>query len=266
MKKYLSYCCTIILFVLFSCSNEEYMESQNMILPKTLKTIYPNNPSENFDVNIVYNGNKIVSTSNKLEKTAYSYNGNYIASETKYDIRNGQEIKYFETFYEYENESLKTVSKIMNGEETRSVYTKNGDDSITKEIYDFDVKTKKISDNPKQDVLTILNGNLINLVFNWGSNDVMTCSRFQYDAHYNAFKNVLGFNVLLDQEILGSELSVSSFNNLTRHSYSSIASGSIIFEPYSNSMVYEYNKKGYPTKKTTYDYADKIISIIEYVY
>lgn len=266
MKKYLSYCWAIVLFVLFSCSNEEYVENQNMILPKVLKTIYPDSPSDNFETNIVYNENKIVKVSNKFERIDYSYSGNFISAEVKYNIQNGKEVKYSETFYEYENESLKTVSKILNGEQMRYVYSKNDDGSINMESYIFDTQTKKESKNPGLDVLTIDNGNLINMVSEWGYNDVITCSRFQYDKYNNAFKNVLGFNLLLGQEIFGSEINISSFNNLTRHSYSPIVSGSIVFEPYSCTMVYEYNKKSYPIKKTTYDYAGRIINITEYEY
>lgn len=266
MKKYLSYCWAILLFVLFSCSNEDFGENQNIILPKVLKTIYPDNPSDNFETNIVYNENKIVKVSNKFERIGYSYRDNLISSEVKYNIQNGEEVKYSETFYEYEKGSLKTVSKILNGKQMKYVYSKNDNGSVTMETYIFDTQTKIESKNPGLVVLTMENGNLINLVSNWGYDNVITCSRFQYDKYNNAFKNVLGFNLLLGQEIFGSETNISSFNNLTRYSYSPIVSGSIVFEPYACTMVYEYNKKSYPIKKTTYDYAGRIISITEYGY
>ncbi|MFD2941302.1 hypothetical protein [Flavobacterium notoginsengisoli] len=266
MKKHLCYCCTIIFLSLFSCTTEEYAASENRILPKVLKTIYPDNPSGNFETTIFYDENRIVKVSNKFEKIDYSYNGNFISSEVKYNIINGEEVKYSETFYEYENESLKTVSTIMNGERTRFVYSKNDDGSVNMETYIFDTETKKESKNPGLSVLTFNNGNLINLVSNWGYNDVITCSRFQYDGQHNAFKNVLGFKLLLGQNIFGSEVNISSPNNLTRHTDSPIVSGNIVFEPCANTMTYEYNKKGYPTRQTIYDYTGRIINITEYIY
>lgn len=265
MKKHLLYSLSIVSFLLFSCSNEGYGYSEDIILPKTLNTIYPDHPEKKYVTNIVYKGNKIVIVSNKFQRIVYGYNDNRIGSEIKYTIENQQEIKLSETIYEYENEGLKTVLQTVNGQKTKWIYSKNADGSIVKETYSFDTENKK-EENLGHTVLTIINGNLINLVSNWGYGDVVTCGKYEYDGNNNPFKNILGFDLLLDQEVFGLELNISSTNNLTKHNYYPITSGNIVFETYCNTMKYEYNKKGYPTKKTTYDYAGRILDIIEFVY
>jgi hypothetical protein len=266
MKKYLLYCLSIVSFLLFSCSNEGYGYSEDIILPKTLNTIYPDHTEKNYATTIVYNGNEIVTITNKDQRIVYGYNDNRIVSEIKYIIKNQHEIKYSETIYEYENEGLKTVSQTVNGQETKWIYNKNADGSIAKETYSFDAENKKEQKNLGHNVLTIINGNLINLVSDWEYGDVVTCGKYEYDGNNNPFKNVLGFDLLLDQEAFGLELNISSANNLTKHNYYPITSGNIVFEPYCNTIKYEYNQKGYPTKKTTYDYAGRKLDIVEFVY
>lgn len=268
MKKKLLFCLSVFLLILNSCSKEDYDSSENTILPKTLTTIYPDYPDGNFVTKIIYDGNKIVSISNKSGRTDYTYDGDHILTEIKYNLTDGQKVKY--TQYGYTNDSLKTVTTSLNGEETRYVYIYNNDGTIEKETYHLDNNKGKESKKTEQDILTFVNGNVVKSEFNSGGSgtDVITTSRYEYDTNNNAFKNITGLNLLLDQANFGTEISFSSANNIKRHIVFSIQapSSNIEFEPYANTMKYEYNKKGYPTKKTTYDYAERIIEIVEYTY
>lgn len=266
MKNYLLFSLSIVSFLLLSCSNEGYGYNENVVLPKILKTIYPDYPEGNYTTNIEYNANKIVTVSNKFQRIEYNYNENRIVSEIKYNIENQKKIKYSETFYEYENESLKTVWQTVNEEKKRWVYSKNADGSITKETYTYDAENEKEQKNPGLTTLTIVNRNLVNQVSNWGYCDVVTCCKCEYDGNNNPFKNILGFDLLLDQEVLGLNLNISSNNNLIKHNFFPISTGNIVFEPDCNTMKYEYNQKGYPTKKTTYDYAGRIVDIVQFFY
>lgn len=266
MKKYLLNCVLVFALSFNSCSNEESEKKENVILPKTLKTTYPNNPSENFVTTIIYDGSKIMSIRNKNEKIDYLYEGNYIGVETKYNFVNGQEVKYSETFYKYENDSLQTVTKQINDQKTKYIYTYNSDETITKETYTLDNETKKELKNSEKDVLTIDKGNLTNSVFNSGNQGIVSTSRYDYDTNNNAFKNVLGLNLLLDQAGFGTEKNISSGNNLKKYNISRNYVPDIIFEPFSFTMKYEYNENGYPTKKTIYDYTGKVTAIVEYKY
>ncbi|HEY1193851.1 hypothetical protein, partial [Flavobacterium sp.] len=148
MKNYLLFSLSIVSFLLLSCSNEGYGYNENVVLPKILKTIYPDYPERNYTTNIEYNANKIVTVSNKFQRIEYNYNENRIVSEIEYNIENQKKIKYSETFYEYENESLKTVWQTVNEEKKRWVYSKNADGSITKETYTYDTENKKEQKNP----------------------------------------------------------------------------------------------------------------------
>ena len=269
MRKQLSYCLLVIIFVLNSCSNEEYYPSENIILPKTLKTIYPNHPDGNFSTDFIYDGNKIVSITNKYDKRNYEYDGNHIMKEVVNSLYKGEEIKKSETLYTYENDKLKTVTKFLNGQKTRYEYSYNNDGSINIETYNLDSKTGKESKKPEKDVITIINGNIAKSEFNWEEDyDVVSISKYEYDTNKNALKNILGLNLLLDQFSLDGETSLSSNNNIQRYYVNHIQgpSSDIAFEPYSFRMEYEYNKNGYPIKKTTYDYTGEIKEVIEYIY
>ncbi|WP_035651895.1 hypothetical protein [Flavobacterium sp. ASV13] len=269
MQKQLSYYLLAIIFILNSCSNEEYNYSVNTILPKTVKTIYSDHPKDNFSTDFIYDGNKIVSIRNKNEKRDYEYEGNNIVKETVYSLYKGEETKYAETNYSYKNDSLKTVTKFLNGEKIRYDYSYNNNGSITKEVYNLDNNTSKESKKSEKKLITIINGNIANLESDWGDDyDVISISKYEYDTNNNAFKNIAGLNLLLDQFSLDSGISLSSNNNIKRYkvNYKQGLLSNIAFEPYWFKMEYEYNKNGYPIKKTTYDYAERITEIVEYVY
>ncbi len=254
------------LIILISCNSDVEKDFENKsILPKTL--IYKKNESSYTSViNLVYDGNKILSVGNKNMRNEYLYDGDKIVKETKYNYESGKELKISESIFSYENDKLFAVDKIEYGQEFKYFYIYNEDGTITKGEYDLVNKAGKEFKKASNSILTIENGNLKKTVSNWGYDDIITSSRYEYDTNTNPFKNILGFNLLLDEIYFGSELNLSSSNNLTRHVFVPINSGGIIFEFYTNNMVYEYNKNGYPTKKTTYDYTGKAIDIIEYQY
>ncbi|WP_264536462.1 hypothetical protein [Flavobacterium sp. N1736] len=263
MKKKLFYYLPLLLLVLSSCSGEDYVDNKNIVLPKTLKIIYPYNTSANFDTEIVYDANKIASISNKYRKREYVYNGTQIIKEIEYNLEYDQGKS--EKAYTYINDSLKTVTTVVHGQKTRYVYVYNIDGTVTIETYILDKETAKESKESESKVLTFNNGNLIKSVFNSTYGERSSTSRYDYDANNNAFKNVLGLDLLLDQANFGSELNLFSKNNIKKYSAFTIGSG-IVSEPYFETINYEYNKNGYPAKKTTYNYKGDITEIIEYIY
>ncbi|MDQ6527637.1 hypothetical protein [Flavobacterium sp. LHD-85] len=269
MQKKLLFCLSVIFLVFNSCSNEEYYPSENTILPKTIKTIYPTYPEENYDANFIYDGNKIVSIRNKNGKRNYEYDGNHIVRETVYSFYKGEETKSSETLFTYENNKLKTAAKFAYGIAAKYTYSYNNDGSITKEMCDLDIDTGKETKRTEKDVITIIDGNIVKSEYNWGEGyDVISIVKYEYDTNKNAFKNIMGLNLLLDQFSLDYETGLSSNNNMKGYYVRNIqgSSSGIIFEPQWFKMEYEYNKKGYPTKKITYDYAERIKEVIEFVY
>lgn len=267
MKKILFYCLIVSLLILNSCTNEE-LEGNDLVLPKTLKVTYPGS-SENDIINFVYDGNKIVSVINKSERINYSYEDDKIVKIVNYSLERGQEIKSSEISFTYKNGSLNTAVKIENGNKSKCIYIYKEGGIIEKENYYFDNQTGKESKNTKNQILTVINGNLLKSVFNWESRpEITTTSHYDYDSNNNAFKNVLGFNLLLDQANFDyePELNISCANNLEKHIESAIHGSDISFEPYANTMQYQYNAKGYPIKTMIYDYTERAIRIIEYTY
>jgi len=268
MKKILYYLIAL-LFILNSCNSEEH-EDNNLILPKTLKVTYPGS-SESDMITFVYDDNKIVSKTSKSERMDYSYDDNKIVKIIKYSFEKRQEIKSSEISFTYKNGNLNTATIIdyVNKSKLQFIYSYKQDGIIEKENYYLDSMTGKELKNMNREILTFVNGNLQKSVFNWESRpETTTTSNFYYDSNNNAFKNVLGFNLLLDQASFGSELelNISSVNNLKRHTESSIQGPDIVIEPYANTMEYQYNAKGYPIKTVIYDYTERVTRIIEYTY
>ncbi|MEP6805338.1 MAG: hypothetical protein ABI892_12500, partial [Flavobacterium sp.] len=168
MEKKLLCCLSVVFLVFNSCSSEEYNPSENTILPKTLKTIYPTSPLENYDTNFIYDGNKILSITNKNNKRDYEYDGNHIVKETVYSLYMGKETKYSEANYSYETDKLKSVKKFANGQAAKYTYNYNNDGSITKETYDLDIDTGEESKKSGKEVITIVNGNIVKAEYNSG--------------------------------------------------------------------------------------------------
>ncbi len=191
-----------------SCTNDDNSDT-NLILPKAMVHKDKNNNAYQ-TTTFTYDANKIVSVSNENRLIRFTYDGDEIVKEIEYNKYDGKEIKYSETAYSYSNDSLKIVTT----EEAKYVYRNNEDGTIKKEAYDFDDKTGKELKTGKNEVLTFINGNLIKIVSDWEHEPYVTTCRYDYDTNNNAFKNVLGLNLLLDQADFGSELNFSSANNI----------------------------------------------------
>lgn len=269
MDKSYFYFLIIFLTTIVSCTTDNGIDQteNRLMLPKTLIVNYGYSDSD--VISFTYEGNKIKSILSKSQKNEYVYSGNKIVLETKYKIVNNQDIKLSETSFSYVNNKLYSISTIENEnvKERKYIFLYNDDGTIKKEDYYFDDPSGKVLQSDSNDVLTFDKGNLIKSVYDWGNNrDVITSSRYEYDTKNNAFKNVLGFNKLLYDLDLLYELNVFSANNITKHVNSPIKSGTIIFEPYANTMIYDYDKNGYPTKRTTYDFMGEKIQELEYRY
>lgn len=268
MKKKWLYFLLSSTLILNSCFSDSVDKNENSVLLKTIKNVDLNDSSKNLISTITYDGNKIVSVVNKTQKTVYMYDGNQIVKQVMYYLNNGKEETYSEATYSYINDKLHVVNLFEEGRKTKYIYTYNDNGTVEKEFYDTNDKTGKESKSDEKKVLTVVNSNIVKSEHNFGEdNNVTTTSRYDYDTNSNAFKNILGFNLLLDQVSFGYEkINLFSLNNLKKHIEFTIQGQDMISEPYADTMQYEYNKKGYPTKKITYDYEGDIKEIIEYTY
>lgn len=237
--------------MLASCSSNDDDNSENganVILPKTVNYTYNSEfGSENSKSVIVYDGNKIVSVTSAEYKTEFTYDGNFIVKEVEYAISGGKNIKEYETVYLYADGKLKSstyvenyTAEYPNGQyKMRLVYTHNPDGTVTHDQYRTDVATGVETKSNHSEVLTFQNGNLVKRVeTEIGLNSTST-EIYEYDDKNNPFKNILGFNLLLDKQ------DGTGTNNLIKTTHS-------ISSEFFEGITYEYNTDGYPIKATTY--------------
>lgn len=266
MKKFL---CLFSAFALtaVSCSkDDEKSNSASSSLPKTIELTNPAFPSENKISTITYDGNKIVSISNVFSKTDFTYNGNHIIKKVDYYIIEGQEVKSGETAYTYLNGKLETVTGSKNGQVFRQVYTYNVDGTVKKESYSTDKTTGIESKDNDAELFTLENGNLTKHVST--ADNFTTTDVYGYDTKNNVFKNVIGFVLLLDQEItpsLGQEI-YSSINNVKKRTNSLVQNDKLIYGPVVYPTECDYNSNDYPTKKITHNEDGSVKEIFNYTY
>ncbi|WP_026730474.1 hypothetical protein [Flavobacterium denitrificans] len=251
--------------IITSCSSNDDDSGKNevVILPKTIKFSEPDYPLENTTSIITYDGNKIVSSIDEETKTIFTYEGNVIVKSIEYEITGD---KREEQSFSYTNGKLtstlyarKFTSQYPFGQyKGRYVYTYNPDGTVKREVYSINPTTGIESKNDYLEVYTFQNGNLVKMVATdqpSGVSSVRT-SLYEYDIKNSPFKNVLGYNLLIDADN-------SSVNNLTKHTYTYSGDNS----SYSRKTVYEYNDKGYPTKETLYGQDGVTVDAIhEYTY
>ncbi|RZJ49451.1 MAG: hypothetical protein EOO44_18230 [Flavobacterium sp.] len=161
--------------ILGSCSHDDSNEpdnGNNVTLPKKIQYTNPDYPDRNFTSAIKYVGNRIVSFTTEKTRTDYTYQGNLIVKITTYDIRYNKNDKLVEDSYSYTGGKLSSWTSAENftseypfGEyRSKSVYTYNADDTITKEKYQINTTTGEETKSNYFDVFTYKNGNLITLV------------------------------------------------------------------------------------------------------
>jgi len=253
MKKILCFFGALAL-ILSSCSSDE--NRTDAVLPKTVSYKYSDSPGDNDFSTITYDGNKILSASyTASDKEVYTYTGDFITKIEDFaqegNISSKNEITYQDGKVKIDvlTEIAPTVTYI-----SKRVYTYNTNGTISFVNYSVDPTTKE--ETKKSDgVLTYINGNLIKKIETFDSYSYT--KTYQYDAKNNPFKNVLGFNLLIDHETSASLNNVTKLTTLYKY-------GEDITTNIFNS-VYQYNEKGYPTKQTQTD-SSQDDEITEYTY
>ena len=273
MKKYL-YLSAAVVLMLTSCSKDDSTNTTNTtnapstILPKTIKHTFPYNSSRNYVETITYNGNKIVSIDDGLDKkTVYTYTGNLITKVVT-TFASSTNLILFE--YTYEGTNVKSLLVTEHEEswvnKTRYEYYKNYNVYI--ENYElFSRQTYIINSDGSETGLretkyyTFVNGNLAENRKS-GYLDCFCDYTFTYehDTKNNPFNRIIGFNKLLNCDnphIYYFYGQCVNTNNVVKSTYID-KSG----KPNIITYTYEYNNNNYPIKLTSSD-GDEII---EYTY
>jgi hypothetical protein len=240
------------LFVLTSCSKDDpsnptSLDSGLVLLKKMGLT----NPQTNVTTSgeFTYDGNKIVQSTLGTAKTVYTYTGELI---TKTNTTFTDATPPQQTIYTYENNNLKTalltttsVGSISTNFSKKTDYQYKTDGTISY----TEVSKFSVSNLPPTTItgkLYFTSGNLTKKeteYYNGSTVVSRTVVTNEFDNKNNPYKNVLGYNKLLDLE-------TNNFtNNITKSStqYSTIVDG--VTSPTSRREItytYTYSEKDYP--------------------
>ncbi|WP_207556466.1 hypothetical protein [Flavobacterium frigidimaris] len=227
------------LLVFTSCSKDDNdsSNSTSSILPKKVTTTYSGGDS---DVqNIVYNGNKIVtSTDQDGYVIKYTYTGEFITKVEEFD-KDGKLDKT--TDYTYLNGKLNTsVEKSADPTATYYYETKfmhNADGTVFYENFRGLILTGVEQEYGATGKYTFKDQNLVKLEVSYYGNEYSYV--YEYDTKNNPLKNVLGYNLLLEDEN-------ASVNNVLKETSTS-GSGAKISTS-TTTYSYKYDANNYPTE------------------
>ena len=264
MKKLLLLCIALVA-VLTSCANDDdSILEDSLVLPQTITYTYPViSPGTNEKNTLTFDGNKIVSIVEFGSKVTFTYSGDFIIKQEAFDVdQQGKETKHSEVGYFYENGKLKTRTftdgiSVNNPDGLyfdKTVYTYSSNELISYVNSSVDNNTKK-EIKTSEGTLTYKGDNLVKDQQKFDS--VTITLSYEYDTKYNPLKNILGFNLLLN------EISEFGKNNIVKTIRTSSDNTNIAV--YLTSYI--YNESDYPTKHTSFAGDGKSIEYeIEYTY
>jgi filamentous hemagglutinin family protein len=254
-----------------SCSKDEESTPEPtptpaLVLPK--KFIFTE-ASYTSTSTITYNGNKMVEINSTYtgeesgtSKSVYTYTGDLITKVAEYE--NG--VLSDQTDYTYENNKLKSsIYARINGQyKSKGVYVYNPDGTVTNESYSINIATGVETKNNDNTILTFANGNLVKGVSIQNQVEYIfkNTTTYEYDNKNSFLKNVLGFNKLIDDELLSQSNNITKKTVLQESTYQGQAQ-----EPntYITAYEYVYNSNGYPVKRT-YNETANITSTLQIFY
>jgi YD repeat-containing protein len=243
MKKLL-YLFTASLLVFTSCSKDDdnSYDSPSSILPK--KITFTESDGTSYSEDIVYNGNKIVSvTEADGSQRKFTYNGNQIVKieefdkdglsegPTECDYTNGLMTSYVEKYDDLYNHKTK--------------YIHNNDGTVSYEQFKINISTGVEEKYGQTGKLTFKDGNLIKAERAYDKSTSVEV--YEYDTKNSPFKNVVGWNLILDDE--------PTTNNVIKRTYTSGSGGNL----YTSETIYsyKYDANDYPIEKVaTFPYGN----------
>ena len=230
MKKLL-YLFSASLLVLSSCSSDD--DTTATVLLKKASYV---STGESFTTDFTYSGNKLVSWVDSFgDKKTFTYTGDLITKIVDTDDKGNVD---YTTEFTYTNGKLTSEISLETGDDYKykTKYVHNTDGTISFEEFRVAVATGKEEKYGDIGKYTFKNGNLVKKEKSYyGTNSSET---YEYDAKNNPFKNVVGFNLFVNDE--GAYV-----NNIVKRTYSNSNSTGT----YTNTYEYKYNAEGFPTEQ-----------------
>ncbi len=229
MKKLL-YLFSASLLVLSSCSSDD--DTTATVLLKKASYV---STGESFTTDFTYSGNKLVSWVDSFgDKKTFTYTGDLITKIVDTDDKGNVD---YTTEFTYTNGKLTSEISLETGADYKykTKYVHNTDGTISFEEFRVAVATGKEEEYGDIGKYTFKNGNLVKKEKSYyGTNSSET---YEYDAKNNPFKNVVGFNLFVNDE------EGAYVNNIVKRTYSN-STGT-----YTNTYEYKYNAEGFPTEQ-----------------
>lgn len=236
MKKLL-YLFTASLLVFTSCSKDDNDSSDptSSILVKKITEFEDGKPVSK---DVLYDGDKIVSiTEADGSQTKFTYNGNQIIKIETFD-ENGLSKGPIE--YGYTNGLMTSyVEKYDDLYNHKTKYIHNNDGTVSYEQFKVNISTGAEEKYQQTGKLTFKDGNLIKAERSYDKFNSVEI--YEYDTKNSPLKNVIGFNLILDDE--------PTTNNVIKRTYTSGSDAN----PYTSETTYsyKYDVNNYPTEKVT---------------
>lgn len=231
MKKLL-YLFSASLLVLSSCSSDD--DTTATVLLKKASYV---STGESFTTDFTYSGNKLVSWVDSFgDKKTFTYTGDLITKIVDTDDKGNVD---YTTEFTYTNGKLTSEISLETGDDYKykTKYVHNTDGTISFEEFRVAVATGKEEKYGDIGKYTFKNGNLVKKEKSYyGTNSSET---YEYDAKNNPFKNVVGFNLFVNDE------EGAYVNNIVKRTYSNSNSTGTS----TNTYEYKYNAEGFPTEQ-----------------
>lgn len=242
-----------ITFVFTSCSKDDNDASDpaSPILVKKITTTYSD--GDLFTEEYHYRGNKIVSvTEGDGSVSKYTYTGDLITKIEYFD-----ETGLLNDISEYGyTDGLMTsyTEKYDKDYNIKTKYTHNNDGTVSYEQFKVNIDTGLEEKFQQTGRLTYKDGNLIKAERSYDKFE--TVEIYEYDTKNSPFKNILGWNLLLDEE--------PAVKNIIKKVDTSGSQGNIHIG--TNIYTYKYDVNNYPTEKVTNFSNSTDTETVQYVY
>lgn len=228
-----------IAFLSFTPYPNDEIKIINNDTPILVKEIINYKDDKQYVDKITYNGNKIVSQNNADGFIInYTYTGDLITKIEAFEYKGKP---YFTQHYTYVNGKIDTSTFTMHSNfyhKTEIKYTHNADGTVSYNNFTTLPSGEK-QPNARGGKYTFNNGNLIKEESLYeGRETVIT---YEYDTKNNVFRNVLGFNLLLDRI-------TCSVNNVTK-----LTSKFSDIESMTTTYVYKYDSDDFPKEEIKTD-------------
>ena len=252
MKKLL-YLFTASLLVMTSCSSDDDSNSVDPVTSALVKKTVSTGMDGDRTSLITYNGNKIVSiVINNVYKTNFTYTGDVITKVESLDEKN---VVDYVAEYTYANGKVVSFTEKEAGEPytSKTNYTYNSDGTVSFSEISINATTGAVEDDGTGKY-TFKDGNLIKMVNSYVNGSESSVTTYEYDTKKNPYNNILGYNLLLDNEESGS------INNSVKRTSVSV-SGTYV---YATTFLYDGNN--FPTEEKSFDSTGKLENTIQYFY